>query len=218
MNKFKILVAAMMATASAQASATIVIFDSPGKIQPDENVLFKPDNNTGSMTAFGVTNQTNTSITFTSTEGLQTPPNGQARIENLEAFDGVINNLSFFATDPTLAFDEVEFNIFGGPGTTANSGTLTFTDQFGTAFTKAIDINNGQNFFSAQAIDGQVITKASFVFAGGLDAADVRQVRVGFTKVPAIPEPSTWAMMLLGFGSVGYAMRRRPTARFAQAI
>ncbi|WP_394647792.1 PEPxxWA-CTERM sorting domain-containing protein [uncultured Sphingomonas sp.] len=34
----------------------------------------------------------------------------------------------------------------------------------------------------------------------------------------AVPEPATWAMMILGFGVVGYAMRRRPAARFAQAI
>ena len=25
----------------------------------------------------------------------------------------------------------------------------------------------------------------------------------------AVPEPATWAMMLLGFGAVGFAMRRR---------
>ena len=34
----------------------------------------------------------------------------------------------------------------------------------------------------------------------------------------AVPEPATWAMMILGFGVVGYAMRRRPNLRYAQAI
>ncbi len=35
----------------------------------------------------------------------------------------------------------------------------------------------------------------------------------------AVPEPSSWAMMLLGFGGVGVAMRRRrKTAVFAQAV
>lgn len=31
----------------------------------------------------------------------------------------------------------------------------------------------------------------------------------------AVPEPSTWAMMLLGFGVVGYSMRRRPKVSYA---
>jgi hypothetical protein len=31
-----------------------------------------------------------------------------------------------------------------------------------------------------------------------------------FTPTGAIPEPMTWALMLLGFAAVGYAMRRRP--------
>ncbi|WP_294198354.1 FxDxF family PEP-CTERM protein [uncultured Sphingomonas sp.] len=34
----------------------------------------------------------------------------------------------------------------------------------------------------------------------------------------AVPEPGTWALMILGFGVVGYAMRRRTSVRFAQAI
>lgn len=29
---------------------------------------------------------------------------------------------------------------------------------------------------------------------------------------PAVPEPATWAMMLLGFGAIGFAMRRRNSA------
>jgi hypothetical protein len=28
--------------------------------------------------------------------------------------------------------------------------------------------------------------------------------------IAAVPEPSTWAMMLLGFGALGFLMRRRP--------
>ena len=35
--------------------------------------------------------------------------------------------------------------------------------------------------------------------------------------VPAVPEPGTWAMMLMGFGATGYAMRRRPGRKLARA-
>lgn len=40
---------------------------------------------------------------------------------------------------------------------------------------------------------------------------------VTFTAA-AVPEPATWALMILGFGVVGYSLRRRPSVRFAQAI
>ena len=34
-------------------------------------------------------------------------------------------------------------------------------------------------------------------------------VGIGSAAVPAIPEPSTWAMMLVGFGAIGSVLRRR---------
>ena len=38
-----------------------------------------------------------------------------------------------------------------------------------------------------------------------------------FTYVsPSVPEPGTWAMMLIGFGAVGFALRRRRTPALAQ--
>ena len=49
-------------------------------------------------------------------------------------------------------------------------------------------------------------------FAGTRFAAkDVAIDRVFLSTVAAVPEPSTWALMLAGFGMVGFAMRRRKT-------
>jgi PEP-CTERM motif len=43
---------------------------------------------------------------------------------------------------------------------------------------------------------------------------------IGWTRAQAaaVPEPGTWAMMMVGFGLVGGAMRRRRTGQFASAV
>jgi hypothetical protein len=48
----------------------------------------------------------------------------------------------------------------------------------------------------------------------------VNQVRItaGAQLTSAVPEPTTWAMMLVGFGAVGYSMRKRAAPRLVQAI
>jgi hypothetical protein len=33
----------------------------------------------------------------------------------------------------------------------------------------------------------------------------------------AVPEPATWALMILGFGAIGYALRRRPAVNYKLA-
>lgn len=35
---------------------------------------------------------------------------------------------------------------------------------------------------------------------------------LSFSNVAAVPEPGTWALMLVGFGAVGFSMRRRRSA------
>jgi hypothetical protein len=36
---------------------------------------------------------------------------------------------------------------------------------------------------------------------------------LSFAAQSAVPEPATWAFMLVGFGAVGYSMRKRPNAQ-----
>jgi PEP-CTERM motif len=47
----------------------------------------------------------------------------------------------------------------------------------------------------------------------GVPAKDFIIDRVYFAETGAVPEPATWAMMLAGFGVVGFAMRRRRDVR-----
>lgn len=203
------LAGSLLTLAAVPAAATIVIYATPGEVQPDENVLFQGAPPTGNN-AFGVTNQTDTEVTFTGIEALVTPSMGQARIE---AADGGLSQLAFALTDDTLGFTEVEFNIFG-TGASASSVDLSFTDQFGNVFSDSVAINNGQNFFSAEAFDDQLITNVSFTLNG--DVRDVRQVRIGGIAAfdgdgagSTVPEPASWAMLVSGFGIVGAMARRR---------
>ena len=47
----------------------------------------------------------------------------------------------------------------------------------------------------------------------GIGSATGREV-----VTPPVPEPSTWAMMLFGFGALGFAMRRRRQLAPAQRV
>ena len=141
---------------------------------------------------------------------------GQARIG---AADGLINTtgvtfdglpasqLALDLTNPALGFTSTEFRIFVGSGT-ATTATLTFLDTSGQTFSSTFDIlPNG--FFNALATDGQTIDKFSVTTNGTFE--DARQVRLGgIVSLPAlVPEPISWALMIVGFGGVGVTIRRR---------
>lgn len=52
---------------------------------------------------------------------------------------------------------------------------------------------------------GQATKGGSFV---------IDNLTIGSAMRSAVPEPSTWMMMILGFGAIGYAMRRKTVLRY----
>ena len=48
--------------------------------------------------------------------------------------------------------------------------------------------------------------------SAAIDANQLYRLSLRAQVGGAVPEPATWGMMLLGFGGMGYAMRRRPKA------
>ena len=69
-------------------------------------------------------------------------------------------------------------------------------------------LGNGSNFFGFIGTQGETIKSISLSFAGG-GVDDVRQIRLDQTITTAVPEPTTWAMMILGFAGVGFLAYRR---------
>ncbi len=91
---------------------------------------------------------------------------------------------------------------FNALGTTSSVSILV------NGIAQTFSLANGQNFFGIQATGGDRISSISFD-TNGVGVVDLRQLRIGgVATVAAVPEPGTWAMMLIGFGGMGVAMRR----------
>lgn len=204
LNLWTLGVVGALITCPAHA-AIIVATGAPG-VQTDENVLMQ---NLGPAAAIHTETNKGTRVTFTGDETLDATAGGQAKITGA---DGQFRSLNFFATDPTVGFGAVEFSLSALTGSRSRSdvlATIRFIDQFGAATTieNAI-LDSGQNWFAAFATMGSAISRIEITTSA--DIRDARHFRIDATNFAApIPEPSAWLMLVLGFGSLGLAMRRR---------
>lgn len=205
----KTLTSLAAASALAFAVATpaysaIVVTQSPGAVQPAENVL--ADTSMTGTTVMGTTNQTNTRVSIRSNEALtSTSSNGQSRFVPVDG--SPLDMGTIFLTDGGT-FTSAEFNLFGAASDTT-SVAITVNGQV-----QNFDIGNGQNFFGITATGGDTISSISFN-TNGSGVTDLRQLRIGGVTA-AVPEPGTWALMLFGFGAVGVSLRRRRTTHLEQ--
>lgn len=217
--------ATAVAISAVPASATITMVDA-SSIQ-GANVLF--NNGTQTNTTVQGFTQGGTAINFNGmTVGganVISANGGQARVEGAPDLttsnpnDSLLIQSLNFALQGGGTFNNLELNLFNGGGTT---GTVSFslTDNVGQLFTFSnLALGTGSNFFGFTGIGGESIASVSLATTAGI--ADVRQIRLDqATATAALPEPATWAMMLLGFGAAGVSLRRsrrRRHAPFTQA-
>lgn len=159
--------------------------------------------------------------------------------QSFVAADPWLTSIAFFYSyaDPAALSDPIQMNLYDGGGT---GGKLiasrifrpTTTGFFGTDFT-GTGLTVGASYTAAVTTTmrrysayftsnryqgGQIQTPINLGSVLGKDASFFDLMfRIDGTTVAPVPEPATWALMLVGFVLVGAAMRRRSAVRVAYA-
>jgi hypothetical protein len=108
------------------------------------------------------------------------------------------------------AFNAFSFQaLFAAQAPATTDIKLVWTDQFGTTgtlFFNDVNTNGLTPSLGIHSLDGEVLKSVVISDIDGF--TQLKQFAFGGT-VGAIPEPSTWAMMILGFFGIGFMAYRR---------
>ena len=125
------------------------------------------------------------------------------------------NTSTIFAGSNRVGFTNVAGTFTGVNGSTNVASSVTFgTGAFGALGISATGFGFGSfagpNLFNGSTTS-PMFTLGTFSLGQVMTGAGTGGGRLTISQVPvsAVPEPATWAMLLFGFGMVGYGMRRR---------
>ena len=153
---------------------------------------------------------------YTLTNGLFTPSGGGPSVQLTGTVDVITNGVGGGEVDgASIRAGSELFNIVPGPGIT--QGPFENTSDY--QFNVYNEDYNARSYLdlvvnTASLLSGQTMPLTGFSYVvdeGGLcgQAEDCRTITGDLTLAGAVPEPSTWAMMILGFIGVGFMAYRR---------
>jgi hypothetical protein len=124
---------------------------------------------------------------------------------------------TYFSADITGGYNPFT-NPLGTFPETLLTASFVGVDSLGNAITAFLNPPPATTgLVSITSVDGGFdIVNGFTVYAGSIvNGVPVPVPPLGATNTPAVPEPSTWALMLLGFGGLGFAAYRRNRAALA---
>ncbi|HEV2044382.1 MAG TPA: CHRD domain-containing protein, partial [Sphingomicrobium sp.] len=141
-------------------------------------------------------------------------------------YDDVLQTLRVQATFADLIGLTTASHIHIRPAFTPNGGVATQTPSFfgfplgvtSGSYNNSFDLTLASSWNPAfiTANGGNTAGAEAAFFAGLQTGRAYLNVHTNFApggeirgNLAAVPEPATWAMMLLGFGAIGFALRRR---------
>lgn len=134
--------------------------------------------------------------------------------ENAGIEEGAFSDVfEFFLPDGVASFTASSIAVVLGGEADLDFSSVTFNGlDFAVSSTGQVDfrfLNDAPVTSGEQILTVNGISRGNGSYAGTIAFAEATS---------AVPEPATWAFMLVGFGAVGYSMRRRPTRKLVQAV
>lgn len=137
------------------------------------------------------------------------------------SFGAVLDGGSYAFTLPTASS---VFSFVLGSLDAFNYLTLNFSDGLSTTLMGGAIVGSPTLFDSGNRTDAQTNGVVSYTVGGGATVTSAVFASKGGNSfefdnlatggiAAAVPEPATWGMMILGFGLMGAAMRRRPSTK-----
>ena len=198
----------MTGSAQVQAAPTTISFNGGSGTLPANETVFQNFDSFAPNSSIGTN-----AFALSASSGLGARP----AFGSTGNFASVLSGGSF-----TTSFSPASaFSFVLGSLDVYNSLTLFFTDGTSTLLTGGAIVGSPTLFDSGSQTDAQTNGVVTYTATGArISGATFASTGNSFefdNLAAAVPEPAMWGMMILGFGLVGGALRRRSTAKVSFA-